>query len=145
MKASKRIFTSTSLGMLLGLTVISATSQAADINAKVLPLASGDTAIMMEFDGQLLSGNGNNTNGYIRIPVSSTAIGQQTRHNNGKQNTTREGSAGTGEPTYNPQWGYVELLMNCAQYDLVLHQIDTNNNETEVLVGSVNNPLNPCS
>lgn len=144
MKTGKRIFTSASLGLLLGFSAFSSNSHAADINAKVLPLASGNTAILMEFDGQLLSGNGSDDNGYIRIPVSGTAITESERSFT-KQPTTREGSAGTGAPTYNPQWGYVELLTNCAGYDLVLHQFGDNDTEHEVLIGSVNNPINTCT
>lgn len=124
MQKMKWIFLTSQLLAAFSISSAIANEPPANINATVLSLGVGNTALMLEHDNLLLSGQGTANGNFATIPLRSDPISQSSSSNkttSSKVNETiREGSAGTGQA--NSHWGYAELLDHCGMYDIEVYQ-----------------------
>ena len=112
------------------------------INATVLPLGVGSTALMLEHDNLLLNGQASPIGNFATIPLRSEPIsgGNKASDHKGSE-SIREGSAGTGQANNN--WGYAELLDHCGMYDIQVYQY-IDNNSVLVLSGIILDDGDQC-
>lgn len=119
-------------------TAVSAEPPPNAINATVLPLVTGNTALMLEHDNLLLSGHGIPVGDYVEIILSSSPIDPPGGKSSIGDYGTKEGSAGTGEA-----WGYAELLDQCGYHDIAVYQyVDTST--VFILSGVILDPSEQC-
>lgn len=130
MNSGKWISTTMCIALGTALYLTSASAQADDLNAKLLPLSNGDMALIMEHDGLVLSGQGAPEQDYLYIDLMHQSYGSKSVNST----ETREGSAGTGQP-FLARWGHAELMLSCGTQQIILYQ-EIEGNDQEVLVAS---------